>query len=360
TAQRRQQPHDQQRGHGRGRDQRPGEPSTVEPRSLVTGQAVAERDLHAGREADDDQRALDQHHPPEEPLDQAEAVAGGRLVGDRERDERQRQDLEQAEEHELAIARAQGGGDPGAEHHDGPPHEPAVDEERRGEPPRSHHDAQREQEHRDDQDRRDQNAVRTGRFEGAETVRDRDVDLVREQQRDEQEALQGSGPPQQTRNEGERHRRPQPVHGEARLLAEEVDHAEPDAEADAEAREKATLPRSAAGHVVDRWRRHRATRSCFESRVARQPRRWRSSSRGTRPSIAAATPNAPSASAVATIGPAHDRVHSTTSAIMVATATRSRSGPRASGAAHRTTPAYCRLAYTDDAASTAIAAPPAP
>src|SRR5262249_37358695 len=160
--------------------------------------------------------------------------------------------------------------------------------------------------------RRDQDAVRTGRFEGAELVRDRHVDLVREQQRDEEEALQGSGPPQQTRNERERQRRPQPVHGEARFLTEEVDYAEPDAEADAEARQKAALPRSAAGHVVDRWRRHRATRSCFEPRGTRQPRRWRSSSTGTRPSIAAATPNAPSASAVATIAPAHDRAHSST------------------------------------------------
>src|SRR5262249_15705427 len=85
---------------------------------------------------------------------------------------------------------------------------------------------------------------RPGGVKGGEVGGVGHADAVGEQQGDEEEALQGSGPPQQTRNERERQRRPQPVHGEARFLTEEVDYAEPDAEADAEARQKAALPRS--------------------------------------------------------------------------------------------------------------------
>ena len=205
----------------------------------------------------------------------------------------------------------------------------------------------------------------TGRLEGTEAVRDGDVDLERQHAARRRAGARASrhadtSPGRNTSADRCR----EAVDGEARLLAEDVDHDEPAARVRRRGRVESRPPRPASGHVVDRCRRHSATRSCFDVAAAmRHPRRRRNSPTRTRPSRTQS-------------GAERDQGHPPsrrwdppasklpgTSTTAVAVRTRHAQEVRARGRAARPsarTPAYWSVAYTDDAATTATAAPAAP
>src|SRR5262245_41875339 len=349
--------HDQH-GPGGGRGvQRAGEAARRGPAVVLAADAMAQRDLHAGGKAADDQQALDHQGPCEQALHQAERVDRPALVHRDRGDDADREELEQPEGHQLAVDGADDRHRAGQRHDADPAHHPPVEPQRRPQATRGKHDAQDEQRCGCDQRRRDQDAVRTRGLERAVLVRQRDVELQREHECREEQALERSDAPDQGGQEGHPDQRTETVDGEPRLLAEEVEHGEPEDEAEPEAEHEAPASRRArrVGAIA-----HSATRSRSALGSVPQPRRRRISATCTRPSAAIRTASVASASPVATMAPAPAARCSTSSAAPMASPRRPRSVPSPSGTAQRTAPAYCSVAYAVDAATAATAAPDAP